>query len=204
MPGITEPLLQVQRALPATLLLVAVSSMLALGAGHLQGRSALSEETGTSFGCPAAARLICTRQAATRELLEQAPGGKPICCLHTQDGEEGAALPCFPGSTGGCCGRQEEAGAVSSPITLSTAVSSHAWPFSRYSSLLFSHTFLLSCQSSVSDLTAEMAELSTLTHSPAFSFLLQLQGVSSTCRETATLSLQPPREQSCSMLFMFQ
>lgn len=96
MQGITEPLLQVQRALPATLLLVAVSSTLALGAGHLQARSALSEETGTSLGCPAAAQLICTRQAATRELLEEAPGGKPICCLHTQDGEEGAALPLLP------------------------------------------------------------------------------------------------------------
>lgn len=91
-----ELLLQVQRAPAATLLLVAVSSMLALGAGHLQARSALSEETGTSFGCPAAAQLICTRQAATRELLEEAPGGKPICCLHTQDGEEGAALPLLP------------------------------------------------------------------------------------------------------------
>lgn len=66
---IMEPLLRVQRAPAATLLLVAVSSMLALGPGHLQARSGLSEETGTYFSSPAAAQLICKRQPATSELL---------------------------------------------------------------------------------------------------------------------------------------
>lgn len=109
---------------------------------------------------------------------------------HTRWGGGGSPAPASTGSTGGCCGRQEKAGAVSSPNTLSIALSSHAWPFIRYNFLLFSHTFLLSCQNAISDLTAEMAELSMLTHTPVSSLLLQLHSVcSTTCQETIKLSL---------------
>lgn len=108
---------------------------------------------------------------------------------HTRWGGGGSPAPASQGAQG-LVWQAGEAGAVSSPNTLSVATSSHAWPFIRYNFLLFSHTFLLSCQNSISDLTAEMAELSMLIHFPGSSFLLWLQGVcSSTCRETITLSL---------------
>lgn len=69
-------------------------------------------------------------------------------------------------------------------------MSSQAWPFIRYNFLLFSHTFLFSCQNAISDLTAELTEMPVLTHIPVSSFLLQLEGIcSTTWGETIKLPL---------------
>lgn len=205
---LTEPLLRVRRAPAATPLLLQLParwhSLRATCEPDLLCRSKLGPLLVAQLQLSSFARGRLPHESCSRK--HQAGNQS---AASTRDGEEGAALPLLPQGTGGRCGRQEKAGAVSSPNSLSIAISSHAWPFIRYNFPLLSHTFLLSCQNSISELTAEMAELSMLIQTPLSSFLLQLQGVcSSTCRETITLSLysqlSAPGEQSCSRRIMFQ
>lgn len=186
---LTEPLLRVRRAPAATPLLLQLParwhSLRATCEPDLLCRSKLGPLLVAQLQLSSFARGRLPHESCSRKHQE---GNQSAAS--TQDGEEGAALPLLPQGHGGSLWQAGEGrGCLLTKLPLHCHLFPRL-PFIRYNFPLLSHTFLLSCQNSISELTAEMAELSMLIQTPLSSFLLQLQGVcSSTCRETITLSL---------------